>query len=420
MAGPGHVTTTRIAIECLPTWQRDIWRPEENAMAEKYAWYGDTYYSNKKELGPYVELEDGSVPGEFKIRQKRNYGHAVDYWESPFMDIWGKAMTYYLHRIASWLAAGDVHSAAQCAGTVSHHIADIGFPPHSPDEGDLEYIKDFFPPPEGFECFPLHGYIESLPIGPCSIADYRPRLLGLTAEHAASNLMDSMVSLVRSARALMVPLMNAVYSDRLDTIQVLLGQNVCDSARVLADFMHTAACLAAGRFDDQAVEQMKILRLTWRWPYRMSAYAPYPYGDPSANAPLRLSGYNLNKDQRRVRCELLVGTDGNVKSQSFDEALGAGAYFEYHYRVAPQMYSRFKAWVGIHATLGSQRNIDAEVKLDGQTAFKGVLVPGKTALEVDIDARGCHDIQLISSGPQYFDPDGSNNNVVWAQPRLER
>jgi ankyrin repeat protein len=391
-------------------------------MAEQYAWYGDTYPRNKKELGPYVELADGSVPGTmgFDLRKKKNYGHAVDYWESPFMDTWEKAMTHYLHRISSWLAAGDVHSAAQCAGTVSHWLADMGFPPHTPDEGDLEYIKDFFPPPEGFECFPLHGYIESLPPGPCSIADYKPRLLGLTPEQAASNMMDSLAFLVRSGRAMMVPLMHAVYSGRRDTIEVLLGQNVCDSARVLADFMHTAACLAAGRFDDLTIEQLKVLPLTWRWPYRMSAWAPHPYGDPATNAPLRLSGYNLNADQRRVRCELLVGTDGNVKSQPFDEALGAGAYFEYHYRAAAQMYSRFKAWVGIHATLGSQRNIDAEVRIDGQTAFNGVLIPGRAALEVDIDAHGCRDIQLISSGPQYFQPDGTNNHVVWAQPRLQR
>ena len=148
MAGPGHVTTTRIAIECLPAWQRDIWRSEENAMAETYAWYGDAYYTNRKELGPYVELWDGSTPGPFEgVREKKNYGHEIDYWESFFMDYWEKAMAYYLRRISEWLAAGDVHSAAQCAGTVSHWIADIGFPMHA----DLPYVRDFFPPPPDIE-----------------------------------------------------------------------------------------------------------------------------------------------------------------------------------------------------------------------------------------------------------------------------
>jgi hypothetical protein len=32
---------------------------------------------------------------------------------------------------------------------------------------------------------------------------------------------------------------------------------------------------------------------------------------------------------------------------------------------------------------------------------------------------GATDIQLISSGPWYTEPDGSNNHVVWAQPRVQ-
>ena len=409
MAGPGHVTTTRIAIECLPAWQRDIWRTEEKAMAEKYAWYGDTYYTNRKELGPYVELWDGSTPGAFEgVRERKNYGHEIDYWESFFMDYWEKVFTYYTRRISDWLAAGDVHSAAQCAGTVSHWIADIGFPMHV----DLPYVMDFFPPPPDIQN-PVDFESGDMEPAPCSIADYRPRLLGLTPEEAGINILTPMAKLAISARGYVVPMLQAGYEHRIERIKQLLADNVVDCAKVLADFLYTVACLATQRFDDPPDQAMRHLSLTWRWPLRMSAYSPGPYETP---VPMQLCGFNLDNIRRRVPCALLV----RGKAQQFDEALGAGAYFEYHFRLAAKTYRRFTARVGIHASLGARRNVDAEVKLDGQTAFKGVLIPGKEALEVDIDAGGCRDIQLISSGPRYFQPDGTDNHVVWAQPRMER
>jgi hypothetical protein len=44
--------------------------------------------------------------------------------------------------------------------------------------------------------------------------------------------------------------------------------------------------------------------------------------------------------------------------------------------------------------------------------------PGDPAKAIDVNARGCRDLQIIASGPWLTDPDGANNHVVWAEPRL--
>lgn len=162
---------------------------------------------------------------------------------------------------------------------------------------------------------------------------------------------------------------------------------------------------------------LNIFKLAYRWPYRMTAWAPAPYCEP---APLRLIGINLDMKRKPVRCQLLVEKNGSVHSEEFEDALGAGAYFEYCYRVPKGAYSRFSATVGIHSLLGAKRSVDVEVKIDGNTAFSDTITPGKPARTVNVGIGGCRDIRLISSGPWWTDPDGDNNHVVWAEPMLTR
>jgi hypothetical protein len=115
---------------------------------------------------------------------------------------------------------------------------------------------------------------------------------------------------------------------------------------------------------------------------------------------------------------LVKEPDSKMVSRRFKEALGAGAFYEYHYRLPAGLYQRFTAMVGIHAVLKAMRSIDVEVKVDSKSAWSDVLKPGEPARAIDIPIHGARDIQLISSGPFYRDPDGSNNHVVWVMPRV--
>ena len=412
----GHPLITWAALQALPEWQRELWKAEARELARTYSLYGDTYYTHKAELGRFVELPDGSLPswGNDVLRLKKNYAFAVDFWESPFYEACGNTMVHFLDRIAASLAAGDLHAAAQYAGTMAHHIEDSGVPAHAADNGDLEFVKDYLPPPARYICFPLHSYTEQSP-GEFAIAGYRPRLFGVTAEEAGANFIDRYVELLLHARSLLFPLARCAYRGRDARAAVLRRKAAMACARVYADYLYTATCLGAQRFEARDVRRLRTLKLTDRWPFRQTAWAPAPYFE---TGPLSMRGINLDMKRSPVPCALKVAGAGEDRVVRFREALGAGAYYEYHFRVPAGVYGKFTALAGIHATLGARRSIDFEVKLDGKSAWRATVKPGEPARAIDLDSHGCRDIQLIASGPWLTEPDGADNHVVWAEPRL--
>jgi len=365
-----------------------------------------------------VKLPDGSLPlWEIGVlRLKKNYGFATDFWESPCYEQHEKVLSYFLKRIAETVASGNILDAAQFAGTMAHHIEDSGVPAHSADRGDLEFVKDYLAHPKEFISLPLHGYTEMSP-EPFLVNDYQPRLYGMTPEEAGANYVDRYIELTLYARTLLFPLAKCAYTgnDRKAGELRLKAARMC--AYAFADFMYTATCIGAQRFEKTDADGLKTLRLTDRWPFRMTAWAPTPYFEPG---PLMFRGINIDAQRNPVPCELIVNTKQGPRSKRFKEALGSGAYFEYHYRLPAGIYSRFTTQVGVHAVLGAKRSINIEIKLDGKTEFQDKVFPGKPAIPIDMDAHGCRDIQLIASGPWLTDPDGSDNHVVWAQPRMER
>lgn len=414
----GHKLITWAAMQCLPEWQRHLWHAEQYDLADIYSLYGDLYYTRKEELGRFVELPDGSVP-EWAIgvlRLKKNYGFAVDYWESPMYEKHEEVFVYFLKRLSECLATGNLRDAAQFAGTMAHHIEDAGVPAHAADHGDLEFVKDYLSVPKHFIAFPLHTYTELSP-KPFLIGDYKPRLYGMTPEEAGANYVNRFVELTLQARSLLFPLAKCAYTRKDAKGGELRLRAAKRCAYAYADFMYTATCIGMQRFEEDDVKQLKVLKLTGRWPYRMTAWAPAPYFEPG---PLMLRGLNLDMQRNPVPCQLLVQTKSGVHSKRFREALGSGAYFEYHYRLPAGVYSHFSTQVGIHAVLGAKRSINIEVRLDGATAFQDVACPGEPALKLNLDAHGCRDLQLIASGPWLTEPDGSDNHVVWAQPRMTR
>jgi hypothetical protein len=414
----GHKLITWASMQCLPEWQRELWAPEQFNLANEYSGYGDTYYTNKEKVGPYFLLPDGSSPlWEIGIlRLKKNYGFAVDFWESPLYEQHEKVLTYFLKRIAECVAAGNILDAAQFAGTIGHHIEDSGVPAHAPDHGDLEFVKDYITVPKRFVAFPLHGYTEQSP-APFLINDYQPRLYGTTPEEAGANYLDRYFELTLFARTLLLPLAKCAYSGNEAKAGELRLKAARMCAYAYADYMYTATCIGRQRFDDEDLKQLKVLKLINRWPFRQTAWAPSPYFE---TGPLGMRGINLDEQRNPVPCELLIRGRNGVQSKRYKEALGSGAYYEYHYKLPAGVYARFTTKVGIHAVLKAKRSVNIEVKLDGRTAFKDVAYPDQPALAIDLDAQGCRDIQMIASGPWLTEPDGSDNHVVWAEPRMMR
>lgn len=412
----GHPLITWAAIEALPAWQRQIWQSQQYEMSKTYSLYGDTYYGHKAELAPFVELPDGSIPtwGIGTLRLKKNYSHAVDYFESPFYEGQVRVLSYFVDRISASIASGDMASAAKFAGTMSHHIGDSGVPAHSVDNGDLEFVKDYLAFPPEMVCFPLHGYTEQSP-KPFLLENYKPRLFGRSAAEAGALLVHRYVELTLHARSLLLPLAKCAYQDQHEEASKLRLQAARKCAEVLADYYYTATCIGTGRFEDVDMESLRTLRLTDCWPYRMTAWAPAPYFEPG---PMRLRGINLDMSRNSTPCELLVQEDEAALPVRFEESLGAGAYFEYHFKLPAGTFKKFRSLVGVSSSLGARRSINIIVKLDEKVGLELKVSPGQAAKAIDLDITGCHDLQLISSGPWYTDPDGVDNHIVWAQPRV--
>lgn len=413
----GHRIITWASMQALPDWQREIWQEHQYDLAERYSLYGDMYYNHKEEVGPYMEYPDGSVPPMGTIGVLRLhvcYGHATDFWESPFWDEQAKEFTYFLDRIATCIKAGDMLGAAKWSGSIAHHITDAGVPAHTMDNGDLEYLKDLLEIPEKFVCFPLHGYTEQSPPR-FLINDYRPRLYGRTAAEAGVNYCDRIVQLTLASRKLMLPMAQAAFREDHAAAEQLRFKAAKECAYAFADFMYTATCLGANRFEPADLEALRVKKLTDAWPFRSSQWAPPPYLE---SGPLKLRGINLDKDRKPVPCELLVSEGGKVVSRQYKEALGAGAYYEYHWRLPAGSYQRLTALVGVHAVLGAMRSIKVEVKSNGKSVWSDVIKPGEPAKPIDVAIDGATDVQFISSGPWYTQPDGCNNHVVWAEPRV--
>jgi len=410
----GHPIITWAAIQCLPDWQKTIWEPESRRLAEEYSLYGDTYYENVEELGPYVELPDGKAPvcQIGVLRRKVHLSQAKDHWESPFYDKCEEILVYYLKRIAGSLAEGAIRDGARFAGAAVHYIEDSGVPAHAADDGDMEFIKDYLPPPAGFRAFPIHAFTEKS----CEnflLNGYAPRLYGLKPEDAGANFIDRYVEMVIFARSLLFPLVQCAYDGDEEKGMALRTQAAKMCAAVTADYLYNATCIATGKFEQVQRDGLSSLSLAPRWPYQMTAWAPNPYSEPG---PRVLQGINLDMDKNCVACELRLEEPGG-RTEVFPDSLGAGAPFYYHYRLPPGVYASFTSLVGIHAKLSARRSIKAEVLADGKTVFSRVIRPEEPAVSIEAQVNGCRDLVLKTSGPQWDSPD---NHVVWANPKVHR
>jgi len=409
----GHKIITWAAIQCLPQWQQEYWRENAYDLSNEYSLYGDTYYTNVEQLGPYVELPDGKAPccQIGVLRYKNHICAATDFWESPFYDHCTRVLTYYMARIVENLASGALNEAARFAGSAAHYIEDSGVPAHAADNGDMEFVKDYMPAPEGFAMFPIHSYTERSPDN-FLLDDYTPRLYGLTNEEVGANYLERYIELVIYARSLLFPLVKCAYENDDAKAQQLRNLAARKCGDVFADYLYTATCIAAGRFDEAEKAALQTVSLARRWPYRMTAWAPAPYFEPG---PLRLAGINLDMDRNPVPCRLKMA-DGAIKETP--DALGAGGRFIYHYHFPEGIYETFSALVGPHADLGVHCALEIEVIADEETVFSGVLQPDGPPLDISADISGCRDLILRTAGPEWPSPAAANIHVVWAKPTV--
>jgi|GEM_PF-1818910 len=424
MNGAGHKITTLAAIDALPEWQQSLWESEKMNLAVIYAMYGDTYSANKKELGPFVEFPDGSVPDFHmpKLRWKHHYDAAIDYWESPFYDKALCTLNYFSEKIADAIQAKDITSAARFAGTMAHYFQDNACPGHAVDDTDLEIVKDFLPPPEEMKHLPFHPMMEKSPPA-FSLDGYQPKLYGTSIAEASNNFMNRLIEMNLNARKAIFPFFKAFYQND-DARVAELNLGICRfAAEVYADYLHTVTSIALERFSTNDLKSFESKFLSKALPYRQTAWAGGPYLQVGTG---ELRGVNLNDSNEGIPCELQYAID--EKSQVIPEALGATAYFEYEFKIPKGVYTTLSFDYGIHAQLGALYPITFEVYCNDRSIFCQTKDVDSLASSATISwpADG-EKLQLITNVDERYSeqlingrPIAATGHVIWGKPRLRK
>ncbi len=419
----GHKETTLAAINTLPAWQQKLWKTQKKDLAETYSLYGDTYPTNKKELGPFVELPDGTIPDFYmpKLRWKHHYDAAIDYWEAPFYDKALQTLNYFSKKIINAIREKDIKSAARFAGTMAHYFQDNACPGHAVDDTDLEIIKDLLPPPEHLKCAPFHPMMETSPI-PFSIVSYTPKLYGTNVAEFSCNFIDRIVELNLNARKAVLPFFKSFYQND-EATATKLNMSICHfAAEVYADFLHSVACIAHEQSEKNSTAST-VKKLAGTFPYRQTAWAG---GNYSQVAPGELKGINLNNSYEAVPCSLSYKSGKTSQIKTISDALGATAYFEYEFRIPKKNYSKLTFDYGIHTDLKTLYPITFEVLCDNKCIFSDAKGSGDHASSASLDLPAkTEKIQLITNVADNIEIQRINNipivptgHAVWANPTL--
>lgn len=414
--GKGHRLLTKTAIECLPGWQKKIWKEEIENLLDVYCMYGDSYWGDRKEeASPYVEMPNGKTPMEpwvYRIFKKTAPGK--DFFICGYYKLVRYVFEYYISQISESLKKNKIKNSAKFAGVLAHFVEDSGCPSHAigTDLGvDMELIKLLLPPPSKEKrLMQFHTILEG-EYKRFSLKGYKPKLMGLTPEEASFNLLERFTDMLENSIKQIIPMIKAFYRDDYKTLKKHLTESAIFSSRVLADTYHTAFCIAFKKFKKEDIENLKIVNLSDCTPYKWTGWAPfYPY------SVIRKSNMSLNRNSKPVPLKLEL----NNKEKIFKKGFGVGVPFEITYLIPKGVYKKFCSFIGLHSNMGKGGEVIFKIKLDGRVVFNSGIIQDSRALNVEVPLKKGEKISLITQQKTKNLFGKFENQAVWANPFLSK
>lgn len=401
--GGPHGTVTQAALKTLPPWQQEALGDELRPLGSLYCIIPDLVYT-RKDLAPFASMD--SRPGVLYLVTLHLPAAPAESYEY---------LRYFLGRAVSALQTNNVGDAARYAGTLSHFLEDWSCPAHSvPNDNMFTLFKQFLPPPEAYRLTPLHGPVENGSF-PVDIGGYRPALLGTTPDEAAFNLLRRAQEGTVFARGQVIPIIQALYAGDTNACNAAQQKAAVFGARLVADALYTVVCLGRSKIEPSEAASLQSADLSAFAPLEApSLYMPQtsffskPYWGCAARGAI-LTG-------KGETVPLRLNVPGEPTARTFSAGIGTGTRSSLSYLIPPGVYTRFTAWAGLHADLGSAGQVTFEVSGNGRSLARlGPVSGNAAALPVDVPLDGVTNLLLTvtSAGG-----DGSGNFAVWGEPCL--
>jgi len=403
--GAPHGTITQAALKTLPAWQQESLGAELKPLGALYCIIPDLVYT-RKDLAPYAAM--ASRPGVVYLVNLHLPASPSENYDllRTFM---GKAVTA--------LQTNNIGDAARYAGTLAHMLEDWGCPAHSvPNDNMFTLFKQFLPPPDALRYTPLHGPIENGTFA-VDIGNYRPRLLGTSADEAAFNLLQRSQEATVHARGQVIPIIQALYACDTNAWNAAQQKAALFDAALVSDALYTLVCLGRARVEPAEAASCQAVDLSAFAPLEApNLYLPQVsfFSKPYWGHATR--GVILKGGTEAVPLRLNVTENGKQTLKTFESGLGTGTHSSLSYLIPTDVYQRFTACVGLQAELGATGSVTFEVLGNGRSLARIGPVTGNMAAQpVDVTLAGVTNLQITATSAG---GDGTGNYAVWAEPRL--
>lgn len=339
------------------------------------------------------------------------------------------AFRSYVERVGRALHAGQAEQSAGLAGALISATAHRAAPVQClGDAGGTQYraFAQLFPAP------PDAPYATALAVLPRGMGDvqpdlsgYTPRLLGTSPDEAAFHARQEYVRMVLASCYSLAALVQTRYAGDSAAAERILREMASRPARLSADLLHTAACLAEGRYGAEQVAALSSVDLSRAKWLRQPNYA----GGPYRTEPI-VFGASLQKEGRkRVPLMLKIVQDGREQVRTFERGMGVGGHrkWAFAFKIPPRVFGELDVHLGMHATLGNVASygqkhgvMQLQIALGNEVLFdSGILtpdVPGAHAV-VDVRQGGMLELRMFDRSGQWAN---YGNQVVFGEPTLRR
>jgi AcrR family transcriptional regulator len=441
-----HDQVSENVFNNLPAWEQEVWRDLRERFIGTYSWYPDVFVPLND---PEAMAKTEPCYKELACIDDRWVCELLNCEERPFWPFgrwygqrttdrlieWGpfnKVFGYYFDMMVSHFRRGDPDTAAKVGGFVSHLLCDH----HPCDHIDAQTWQGLLvpPPPDAkcvTDCWPIITQQVDIPR-----VRYESLLLGTTPAEVMFRFYQRYLAMVKSAVGQIHRMLLEAYAGRQDQAQQILSQSRLLGIEITSDFIHTAFCVAYGRFEPAQLAALGALDLTQVFPVINEMDYTYTFG-PYTDAVIeffdgtRLRPHKLPPDllvRRAGQAQAVLENVKPVLSVLADSGVQfADRRARLAYALPEGAYRRFRALAGMapgashKPEKGLRGNVAVKVLGDGKVLFEIPSIFGDDpAVEIDVPIAGVKILELwvtnLYKTPEQF----WLGQFVWGRPTLVR